>query len=287
MDLPSEILMRSFNGHNGLSITRRMFLRSGALTAAAVPTVSSLGLAARSSDTPSQRANQHAFEQNPNFLASAQGAALWIESAQKQDARGVYWLPEPDNPEKAVTVSAANAIYSGSAGTILFFIQLSNATGDPQYLKTAALGADYLIATWRDLVDKPGEGQLSSLGLNLSLYGGLAGVAFVLNETAKATGNANYREAAKAATDYIVQAAKPVGAGVAWSKAPGIAGDGSIVLYLLYAAREFKSDQYRDSAQRAGDRILELGVNERRGGFSWRGFPPFPGLPKDAYFPNF
>ena len=134
--------MRSFNGHNGLSITRRMFLRSGALTAAAVPTVSTLGLAARSSDTPSQRANQHAFEQNPNFLASAQGAALWIESAQKQDARGVYWLPEPDNPEKAVTVSAANAIYSGSAGTILFFIQLSNATGDPQYLKTAALGAD-------------------------------------------------------------------------------------------------------------------------------------------------
>jgi hypothetical protein len=84
-----------------------------------------------------------------------------------------------------------------------------------------------------------------------------------------------------------VQAANPAGAGLAWSGAPGIAGDGSIVLYLLYAAHEFDRDLYREVAARAGDRILELGVNEPRGGFSWRGFPPFPGLPKDAYFPNF
>jgi len=279
--------MTTFNGHNGLSITRRKFLCSSVLTAAAVPAVSSLSLASTNADTPAPHVDQNLFEKNPNFLESAQGAAQWIESAQKQDARGVYWLPEPDHPEKAATVSAANAIYSGSAGTVLFFIQLANATGDPHYLKTAALGADYLAATWRDLADKPGEGLLSSLGLNLSFYGGLAGVAFVLNETAKATGSGKYREAAKAVTDYIVQAAKPAGAGIAWSEAPGIAGDGSIVLYLLYAAREFENESYRDLAQRAGDRILELGVNERRGGFSWRGFPPFPGLPKDVYFPNF
>jgi rhamnogalacturonyl hydrolase YesR len=108
-----------------------------------------------------------------------------------------------------------------------------------------------------------------------------------LNEAGKATKNAKYRDAARAATDYIAQAAKPAGAGVAWSGAPGIAADGSIVLYLLYAAREFENDHYRDIAESAGDRILELGVNESRGGFSWRGFPSFPGLPKDAYFPNF
>jgi hypothetical protein len=279
--------MPILSGHNGLSITRRKFLRSGALTATVVPAFSSLGLAVASADTPAQHVDQHAFQPNPDFLESAKSTAQWIESAQKQDARGVYWLPEPDHPEKATTVSAANAIYSGSAGTVLFFIQLSNATGEPRHLDTASLGADYLVATWRDLVDKPGEGLLSGPGLNLAFYGGLSGVAFVLNEAGKATKNAEYRDAAKAATDYIVQAAKPAGEGVAWSGAPGIAGDGSIVLYLLYAAREFESDQYRDVAERAGDRILELGVNERKGGFSWRGFPPFPGLPKNAYFPNF
>jgi lantibiotic modifying enzyme len=262
-------------------------LRTGALTAAAAPAFSSWSLANAAGDTRDEVSAQHAFEQNPDLLHSAKGAALWIESAQKQDERGVYWLPEPDHPEKATTISAANAIYSGSAGTVLFFIQLANATGDARYLKTAALGADYLAATWRDSVDKPGEGLLSSLGLNLSLYGGLAGVAFVLNETGMATGDAKYREAARAATDYIVHTAKLTGAGFAWSEAPSIAGDGSIVLYLLYAAREFKSELYRLTAERAGDRILELATNERRGGFSWRGFPPFPGLPKDAYFPNF
>jgi lantibiotic modifying enzyme len=137
------------------------------------------------------------------------------------------------------------------------------------------------------MVNKPIEGLLSIPGLNLSFYGGLAGVAFVLNETGKATGNAKYRETARSATDYIVQAAKPAGAGFAWSGAPGIAGDGSIVLYLLYAAREFESDLYRETAVRAGDHILELATKERNGGFSWRGFPRFPGLPADAYFPNF
>jgi lantibiotic modifying enzyme len=123
--------------------------------------------------------------------------------------------------------------------------------------------------------------------LNLALYGGLAGLAFVLNETGKATGDAKYREAARAATDAIVRAAKPAGSGVAWADVPGIAADGSVLLYLLYAAKEFQDDNYRRTAELAGNRILEKAVTEPRGGLSWRGFPAFPGIPKDAYFPNF
>jgi hypothetical protein len=84
-----------------------------------------------------------------------------------------------------------------------------------------------------------------------------------------------------------VRAAKAAGSGLAWSDAPGIAGGGGIVLYLLYAAREFESALYRITAERAGDHILELATNERYGGFSWRGFPAFPGLSKDAYLPAF
>lgn len=130
--------------------------------------------------------------------------------------------------------------------------------------------------------------MFSDRGQDLSLYGGLARVAFVLNETGKATGKEKYCEAARAATDDIVRAAKAVGSGLAWSEAPGIAGGGGIVLYLLYVAREFGSDLYSITAERAGDHILELATNERRGGgFRWVGFPAFPGLPKDAYLPNF
>jgi lantibiotic modifying enzyme len=136
-------------------------------------------------------------------------------------------------------------------------------------------------------VNVPGSAVLSGPGFYLAFYGGLAGTAFVLNESANATGDSKYREAARAATDYIVQAAKPAGAGIAWADAPGIASDGSVVLYLLYAAKEFQSESYLKIAAKAGDRILEKAIVEPKGGLSWRGFPAFPGLSKDTYFPNF
>ncbi len=273
--------MHSEEGHRALCISRRSFLRSGTLAAAVVPALPAWNLHASAGPVVTT------FAPPADLLAAAKSTAHWIQSAQLQDERGVWWLPDPDHPEKLTTVSAPNTIYSGTAGTVLFFVQLAQATGNPEYLETAEKGADYLAATWRDLVDKPGVGLLSGAGLNLSLYNGLSGLAFALNETGKATGNSKHQEVARIATDFIAHAARPTGAGVEWSGAPGIAADGSIVLYLLYAAREFQNEEYRQVADKAGEHILELAIKESRGGLSWRGFPAFPGLPKDAYFPNF
>ncbi|WP_158752235.1 lanthionine synthetase LanC family protein [Acidobacterium sp. S8] len=269
--------------HKSLRVTRRTFLRSGALSATIIPTLTAWDLPVAAAEVQAA----HSFAPNADLLRSAKSTADWIQSAQRQDEHGVWWLPDPDHPEKLTTVSATNAIYSGSAGIVLFFIELAHAAGDTKYLDIASQGADYLVATWRNFIDKPTAGLLSLPGLTLSLYNGLSGLAFVLNVAGKATGNAKYVEAAKSATDAIVQAARPAGSGVAWSGAPGVGADGSIVLYLLYAAHEFQNEQYRIVAKQAGDHILELAIKEQRGGLSWRGFPALPGLPKDVYFPNF
>lgn len=270
----------------GPGITRRSFLRSGTLAAVATPGIAALA-AVPTEDAGKHAGEARAFVGDPGFLRTAESTAAWLETAKQQDARGIFWLPEPDHPEKKATISPANAIYSGSAGTVLFYLQLAHATNDAKYLHTAAQGADYLVATWRELLEQPQTGLLSGPGLNLAFYSGLSGLAFTLVETWKATGESKYREAAKATTDEIVDRAKAAGSGVAWADVPGIAADGSVVLYLLYAARELQVDAYRDVAEKAGDRILEQAVRETKGGFSWRGFPDFPGLPKDAYFPNF
>jgi hypothetical protein len=123
-DLRENEMHPTSNEHQGLSVTRRRFLRSGALTAAIVPTLSVWNLPAAAADATTGSS----FAPNADLLRSAKSTAEWIRSVQKQDERGVWWLPEPDHPEKLTTVSAANAIYSGSAsgvGAALLHVHLA------------------------------------------------------------------------------------------------------------------------------------------------------------------
>jgi len=261
-------------------LSRRVFLKTtGALSAAVSTSLVSWGATAT---TVAPKIGVSST--NAEFLNGALEAARWIRSAERDTAHGRYWLPEPDHPEKTSTVSPVNGIYSGSAGVVLFFLQLANATGDQSYLEDAKKGADFLVATWRDL---PAEKERVP-GTNLSFYNGLSGVAFVLTETWKTTGGVQYKDAALLATEYLADAAKPSGAGVAWSRSPGIIGDGSIILYLLYAARAFDRDRYRTLAASGGEHLLELASPHAGGGVSWKGVPSTRlGLPEEAYFPNF
>jgi uncharacterized protein YyaL (SSP411 family) len=259
-------------------LTRRFFLRSGSLSAAALPALYSLPAHAATPVVPVTP-----FGKQADLLETARSTAAWIDSARRDDARGAWWLPDPARPEQERTVSAPNTIYSGSAGIVLFLLQLADATGDSSYRETAQRGADYLAATWRDAPPKARDGS----GLDLSLYNGLAGTAFVLKQSADATGNRKHLEAARSVNDAIVEAARPAGAGVDWSGTPSIGGDGSTVLHLLQAARAFNEPRYLETARKAGDHILELAVDDPSGGLSWRKTPVFPGLPKEAYLPNF
>jgi lantibiotic modifying enzyme len=184
-------------------------------------------------------------------------------------------------------VTAPATIYSGSAGIVLFFLELGAATGDASYLDDARRGADQLAATWREVLDAPALIPLDNAQLDFGM--GLAGTAFALFHAWQATRDDRYREAARAIIRHIAAAARPAGAGVTWTGSPTVGlGDGSIVLTLLWAARALGDDALLELARRAGKRTLELAELDPRGGLRWaspslEGF----GMPAGASLPNF
>lgn len=220
-------------------------------------------------------------------LVAATEAARWIRSTAQRTAHGLIWLPDPDQPERTATLSAPATIYSGNAGIILFFLELARATGDDSYLDDAKLGADELVATWREVLTFKSFLDLDNFSLTFNT--GLAGTAFVLAHVWQATGESVYREAAQAITRHIVDAARPVGEHLEWIGAASAGlGDGAIILYLLWAACFFQDETWLAVATRAGWRILEVAEPDPRGGLKWVGFPVERlGLPANTYFPNF
>ena len=263
-------------------VTRRGFLGSSMVAGMALP-LSAVNAAAEPATAQGPAAA------NNQYLFAAVQAARWIRGARVQKQNGVAWLPDPDHADKTVTEGPDNTIYSGSAGIVLFFLELARATGDVSYLHDASLGADYLAASWQRLPGAQKGSFLPDQGLSFDL--GLAGAAFALAETWKASGRSEYRDAAVAASLALVNYARPAGAGVEWLPSPAVGLGGGIVLYLLYAARTFHHDDWMKLATRAGDRIVQLGESDPRGGIRWQGLPASvgaaSGVPANAYFPNF
>jgi hypothetical protein len=270
-------------------ISRRGFIQAGTLAGATISGTTIPGL--RAWAAPGNLANGEqtrsagARTGTTVYLDAAKETAQWIRSAGKNTDRGTYWLPDPEHPEKTTTVSPVSAIYSGSAGIVLFFLELAKASGDDSYLNDAKSGADYLVSTWKESFGK--DAGLFK-GLELGFASGLSGTAFVLGEAWKATQEPRYKDEAVAATNYIAAAAKTAGTGIDWVNAPGVVGDGGILLYLLYAAHTFHDNSYLLLAAKAGDHILELSQPDPRGGLRWQGIAPERfGQSKDFYWPNF
>jgi lantibiotic modifying enzyme len=261
--------------------TRRSFLGASALGAVAAQPVIPLLFSSN---------NARAAAPDDSYLDAAEQAACWISSARVSKANGIGWLPDPDHSEKLTSVGPDNTIYSGSAGTVLFLLELAAATGEQSYVEEARRGADYLVSSWKNL---PGSTASLLPDQGLPFDQGLAGVAFTLAETWKVTQVAAYRDAALAATRTLAGAAAPVGKGVQWLPSPAVGLGGGVILYLLYAAVTFKQDNLLKLAVRGGNRIIELGQLDARGGLRWQGLPESSSLkaathiPQDAYFPNF
>ncbi|HEX4817964.1 MAG TPA: lanthionine synthetase LanC family protein [Nonomuraea sp.] len=201
-------------------------------------------------------------------LAAAVLAARWIRSAAVDDGGGRRWCANPDpRGRSALAAPESASLYAGSAGIVLFFLELAAATGREAYLEDARRGARHLAATWREQVD-------------VTLYHGLIGVVVALLEAGWALGEGSFEEEAAAAAEHVLRAARELGGGPGWTGDPAQRGDGGIVLGLLRAAAALGVPGCADVAVAAGERIASLAVPGHR-------FGDCPDLPVDAVTPGF
>ena len=231
------------------------------------------GLAAAAVAGSATRADAGAIRgQERPYLETAQRARRWLTRQAITMPTGVTWPATPNDPK-----SVQNNLYSGSPGVILFYLELYHATGDAEVLAVARQGADYLA----DAANGPGAVQAFAGGA-AGLYTGLAGIAYVLERTARAANETAYREAAQSAIDLLKRLARPTKSGIAWSDSNDIiSGTAGIGLTLLWAAEALGDGDAVGLAVRAGRTLLDTGV-AAKGGLTW---PISPAVPRK--YPNF
>ena len=64
---------------------------------------------------------------------------------QKTDEHGTYWETMSLGPDKDILWTVSEGIYSGSAGIVVFLLELYKQTGDERYKTAAIAGGEWLI----------------------------------------------------------------------------------------------------------------------------------------------
>ena len=201
-------------------------------------------------------------EPDLRYFNAALGAARWLRATAITSPTGTSW---PAVPPDAKTVQ--HGLYTGFPGVVLFYIELARATGDRPWLDLARSGADALAAA---LPDEKADDE------STGLYTGLAGIAYTLEEVDRARGESRYQAAIRKALGTIVARALDAGGGVEWNDSTDIiSGSAGTGLYLLRASRTLGDAAARETAIRAGRRLV--GREFRNGDTSfWMASSSFP-----------
>jgi lantibiotic modifying enzyme len=236
-----------------------------------------------------------------DLIAGAEAAAEYIRGLARKSEEGVYWQTKAEALKNCPPMLD---LYDGSAGIVLFFLQLAGLTGNRSYLADAAAGARYMVNQFKktDYAYIPNSGRNfgGKNGCAWGLYyGGLAGIAFALLRAGKTLGDRELEEAAFRITEKIAAAAKKTTHGVIWSGFSSITMDGGTILFLLELSDYFKKPAWKDLAIQGAYAIAAtaLGVNENHIRFqgvlnplaNHSAFPAFAdlGIGGDSFFPDF
>ena len=204
-------------------------------------------------------------------------AAAFVES----NRRGAFWTrtPEPDAP-------IDHTLYHGTAGIIVFLLELADATGDSSYA-TRAVEAGWGLL---DVVER-------KTWASVAFATGWTGYAFALNELALRTDDRAFASGSQRCIDQLVLQSAVLGRGIGWiepmpfADITGFSGDreiydlsvgaaGSGIAILSFAAKVPSGVVRTGFVERAGaigERLLEVGETTPDG-IRW-------GLMSDIPFP--
>ncbi|GAA4271407.1 lanthionine synthetase LanC family protein [Aquimarina gracilis] len=209
--------------------------------------------------------NQKKYFEDEDWVSLAKKSEKYIQTAKSRSEEGVIWKQMPDS-----TYSKTNdALYRGSSGIVLFYLELFNTTSDSMYLNEAKLGADYLVNTIQDTIYNSKK---------VGLYSGLAGIGFALTEVFKTTREEKYKKAVLKTVDILDRSSKKSLTGIHWDSITDIVyGSAGIGLYLQHVADELSSKKADSLAILVGNGLLDHAVQEDKG-IRWKAFP------NDSYF---
>ena len=215
-------------------------------------------------------------------LAIAHEAEIFIAGLRRDTPHGCVWSHHAEQPE-----ITSHSLYNGSAGVLLFYLELFAATRDTRFLGSATAAADELL-----------HYAATTRRQSCAIYTGWPGLAFALAEVARVTGDARYADGARLCLDRLHASATVVGHGIGWvepmpfSDIHGFTGDREIYdasvgaagagFALLYAARTGLHDQALTWAKAVGDRLLQV-ADVTPGGLNWALMSdmPFPWSPSN------
>ena len=186
-------------------------------------------------------------EVRPDYLAAARAAAHWIETRAFEG----YWPSEPIEP-----LQDQVNIYHGNAGTILFFRELAESTGEGSFQKVALRGVSHMAGHIEQVKDS-------------GLYRGLAGITWAIDRIVRTSQDRFLLRSLNRAINRLQADAKHDDAGVSWNESNDLfSGTAGIGLVLIHLAGQTGRNELLDLARRAGDRLLAL-AHESIKGIYW------------------
>lgn len=209
------------------------------------------------------------------YRSAAAQTARWLENVAVERDGGLAWPPRP-----TVSDETSPSLGWGGLGPLLFFADAYRTLGDTRYLELAFGGVESLRTVLA--ANEP--------GLGAGLFTGLAGIAVVIDELHRVSGDVRLLDDIRVTLDLIMERAITTDDGVQWADTTEILwGTAGIGCLLLTTGRRLRGDAAIETATRAGDWLLTQ-AEHAGDGVRWSlGEGPereWPGG-RDLWFPNF